>query len=97
MPTSNSKKKAKRKARTPIHDLTPFTLRHPKEEEDEDDGGVKEEQSEKEKTTLERVARKVINGVIDYMDPTHYLTSISDASKSGHTHAFMLHDHGRWQ
>ena len=90
MPTSNSKKKAKRKARTPIHDLTPFTLRHPKEEEDEDDGGVKEEQSEKEKTTLERVARKVINGVIDYMDPTHYLTSISDASKSGHTHAFMI-------
>ena len=51
-------------ARTPIPDLTPFTLRQPKEEGDEEDGGIKEEQSEKEKGTLERVARRVINGVI---------------------------------
>ena len=64
MRTSNSKKKAKRKARTPTTDLTPFTLRQPKEDGDEEDDGIKEEQSEKEKGTLERVARRVINGVI---------------------------------
>ena len=46
MRTSNSKKKAKRKARTPTTDLTPFTLRQSKEEGGEEDDGIKEEQSD---------------------------------------------------
>ena len=88
MPTSNSKKNARRKARTQPTDQTPFSIRKPIEEGDApDDGG---EQSEKEKVALKSVARKVIQGIIDYMDPTHYLTSITEASKSGRTHAFMI-------
>ena len=88
MPTSNSKKNARRKARTQPTDQTPFSIRKPTEEGDApDDGG---EQSEKEKVALKSVARKVIQGIIDYMDPAHYLTSITEASKSGRTHAFMI-------